>query len=39
LQERYDNFTPVYLKNHESYFETLLESFNVFDKALKVYQI
>jgi uncharacterized protein YllA (UPF0747 family) len=38
LQERYDNFAPVYLKNPDSYFETLLESFNPFDQALKVYQ-
>lgn len=39
LQERYDNFTPFYLKYHESYFETLLSGFNPFEQKLKIYQV
>ncbi|MFT6685942.1 MAG: bacillithiol biosynthesis cysteine-adding enzyme BshC [Bacteroidia bacterium] len=38
LQERYDNFLPVYLKNKESYFEDLLASFNPFEQSLKVFE-
>ena len=39
LQERFENFIPVYLKNKDTYFEILLESFNPFEQSLKVFEI
>ena len=39
LQERFDNFIPIYLKNKDAYFEKLLESFNPFEQSLKVFEI
>ncbi len=39
LQERSDNFIPIYLKNKDAYFEKLLESFNPFEQSLKVFEI
>jgi len=39
LQERYDNFIPVYLRNSEDYYAKLLENFNAFETELKVFEI
>lgn len=38
LQERHDNFIPLYLKHQESYFEDLLQSFNPLQQTLKVFK-
>ena len=39
LQERYDNFIPIYLKNQENYLDTLISNFNAFNAELKVFEI
>lgn len=39
LQERYDNFIPVYLRNSDTYYSSLLANFNAFETKLKVFEI
>lgn len=34
LQERYNNFIPLYMNNWENYFEILLENFDCFNKGI-----
>jgi uncharacterized protein YllA (UPF0747 family) len=38
LQERYDNFIPNYLEAPETFFQNVLESLDVFEHQLKVFE-
>jgi len=38
LQERHDNFIPNYLKETNSYFQSILETLDVFEHQLKVFE-
>jgi bacillithiol biosynthesis cysteine-adding enzyme BshC len=37
LQERHDNFLPIYLKHHRGFFEILVENFNPIEKVFTVF--